>query len=214
MNNIAKLKALKGSLASGLAVIDAILNDDNNDALESGAAGSGRFRKRSGHTTADLASETAEHASRIAARDGTVSAHVKAADLHKMASAEFDEAGMYGRANDHREKSQYHTRAAKAIQDADQIHASAGRPVVEHPIGSDPAANDKSQYDDERRRNLENSGPFVTPDPDTGNLTCPHCQKIFSPEESVSGKNHEPIVCPRCTASFYLENAAGTPPVA
>jgi 1,6-anhydro-N-acetylmuramate kinase len=215
MNTNSKLQALRAALASALTCADSILNDVNGDdaALQSGAAGSGRFRKRSGHTTADLASETAQHASRIAASDNSVAAHVKAADLHKMAADEFDAAGMHGRAHEHRQKSNFHTKAATTVQAADQIHGSAGRPVVPNPKGSDPDANDKGEYDDERRRNLENSGPFATPDPETGNLKCPLCQFTFVPEDSVSGKNSAEIICPRCSGAFRTETgrALGTP---
>jgi hypothetical protein len=214
MNTNSKLKALEASLSSALTVVGSILSDgdDTDNELESGAAGSGRFRQRVGHATADLVSEAAQRASRRARRENTVESHTAAGDLHQHAGREMKKAGEPERADEHFQKASAHFGIAKTLQGC-SMEASAGRSVVEHPVGSDPDANDKSQYDDERRQNLENSGPFASPNPETGDVKCPLCQHTFTHSKSVSGKNIAEIVCPRCSGAFRLDTgrSIGTP---
>lgn len=213
MNTISKLKALEASLSSALTVVGSLLrdSDDTDNELESGAVGSGRFRRRVGHATADLVSEAAQRASRRARRENTIESHVSAGDLNQHAGQEMKKAEEPDRAADHFEKARAHYAIAKTLQGTDLNAGNAGRPVVEHPKGSDSNYNDKTEYDDVRRQNLENSGPFATPD-EAGNLKCPMCQHTFVPEESVSGKNSAKIICPRCSGAFRTETgrAIGT----
>jgi uncharacterized Zn-finger protein len=226
MNSDNLSQAIK-MIENGLVLLNAVA--DGDDAIESrlkriraGGGGSGRFQRRTGETTADMASEAANHSSRRATREGTAQAHVAAGDLHHFAGQEMKRAGHADRADEHFEKASMHYGIAKALQgdlsagNANDTSFLHGRPTVENPKGSDPKYSDKGEYGDERRRNLEEAGgPFVERDPDTGNVDCPFCKNTFAPDESVAGKNIPEITCPRCSGIFRLADgrSIGTPEV-
>ena len=190
-----------------------IVSDDDNE-LESGAAGSGRYKRPIGHKGADMISEAAQRASRQAQRDGTVEAHVRAGDLNRHAGSEMKEAGRPDRADDHFEKASAHYAIAKTLQGGD-LNAGRGdefdgRPTVTNPKGSDANFSDKGEYGSLRRENLSEGGgagggDYLHQKLADEQIKCPSCNNLFTPTETVSGKNSARIVCPFCSGSFYLD---------